>query len=648
MKNEITGYLSKSNLKNFNNFFKDFTRIYNKKNSPSNKSQNSNYYLLKKPKNPQSLTSRPLSLHYKNRKKIDEKIFENFKDKIRKKLKLLIQSHDRSRNSHRNLILFSNQTNTKSIETERVNSNCIINFVNDYENEFFSDSAYLNLNYNENEIFKNKSVYDKIVKEKIKYLKNNKDYNNDIKYEKNFKYGNYKKEINLTFDSLQISFKDLSLHSDVKDNNLKINLPFSLLPIFYYKGFESFLKFLSIIIKIEGDFENIIFQKDKINDALNNLKDFVKDYTNTDDSDEDIKFQETIKKSVKNVRLITKIKHLKPPILKKNKHFLKYNKFIFFWTSNTRTLVATITLPCIHLNIVENKIMINQFIDYELLFFLYERNFLNWEFYIIKYLSSYSQFRNIFQQISKTYNKNIFLKEPKTKINSFTDEHFMNVYTDQFNKNQIILFKSFYVNAIFIDLNLLQEKIYHIHFNFYHYLKLFQIAEYSNKIFFLIKFFEINKEFNTLNFKYEDFDKFNINTWMANIRRFSHKSLINHIHDSEEELFTVFEILPKKIRVELKRPRWSLIKIGNKEEIYKTCEIGTDLEKYLIYCMSDSGSESWTKLLNECLKRINEPVPILPSIHKKKTRKKTSQNFMFYPFEIDKGLNRRFSKILLK
>jgi hypothetical protein len=121
---------------------------------------------------------------------------------------------------------------------------------------------------------------------------------------------------------------------------------------------------------------------------------------------------------------------------------------------------------------------------------------------------------------------------------------------------------------------------------------------------------------------------------MANIRRFSHKSLINHIHDSEEELFTVFEILPKKIRVELKRPRWSLIKIGNKEEIRKSCEIGADLEKYLIYCMSDSGSESWTKLLNECLKRLNESVPILPSIHKMKTRKKTSQNFMLYIFFI--------------
>ena len=38
-----------------------------------------------------------------------------------------------------------------------------------------------------------------------------------------------------------------------------------------------------------------------------------------------------------------------------------------------------------------------------------------------------------------------FLKEPKTKINSFSKEVLYNIYIDQFNTNIILKFKSFYI-----------------------------------------------------------------------------------------------------------------------------------------------------------------------------------------------------------
>ena len=642
MKKENSSYLSKSDLRNINNAYKDFNRQDSKKNiSTLSKSQKSVYYLFKNPENNMQ------GLHYNN---IKGKLTLNFKAKIRQNLKNLAKSPETKRNYGRNLKFFFNNKKWQSIETRKNNSHCIINFINDYENDFFSETAYLNLRYNENEIFKGKSAYDKLVKEAIKNLKKNRNYQKDFKYEKNIKYGKYQKEIHLTFDSLQISFR--ALNSEDKQDKI-INFPFSLLPIFYYKGIEPFIKFLSTVIKIENNFENIIFDEDKVNDALNNLKDYNKENGgDIEDSDEENNDQNYLRHSTKDLNIDKKkIKHLKPVVLMKNNYFLKFNNFIFFWTSNTKTFVVTIILPYIHLNILENKIVIKHFIDFELLFFLYERNFFNWEYYIIKYFSSYSKFRNIFQQIgdlSKIYNKNISLKEPKIKINSFSDEHLMNIYTDQFNNNQIMIFKSFYVNVDFMDLNYLQEKIYHIHFNFYHYLKLYQISEYSNKIYFLIKFLEINKEYNTLNFNYEEFDKFNINLWMSNIKKFSNKSLINNINNGDEELFYVFDILPKKIKVELKRPRWTLIKIEDKEEIQKTCEIENELEKDLIDSMNDSSSESWTKLLNECLKKLNEPIPVIPIIHKKKTKIKISRKNMLSPLEIDKGYKRNISKVFLK
>ena len=43
--------------------------------------------------------------------------------------------------------------------------------------------------------------------------------------------------------------------------------------------------------------------------------------------------------------------------------------------------------------------------------------------------------------------------------------------------------------------------------------------------------------------------------------------------------------------------------IEYKNEIMKTWEIGNELEKELVNSIVDSGSDSWTKLLNECLKK---------------------------------------------
>ena len=46
--------------------------------------------------------------------------------------------------------------------------------------------------------------------------------------------------------------------------------------------------------------------------------------------------------------------------------------------------------------------------------------------------------------------------------------------------------------------------------------------------------------------------------------------------------------------------------------------------------MVDSGSDSWTKLLNEFLKKVDEPVPDLPPINKKKTLKRKHSRANLY------------------
>ena len=534
--------------------------------------------------------------------------------------------------------------NKGSFEIENINSNCMINFFNDYERQFFTDSAYLNMEYNESEIFRPKSVYDKFIKKQFNLIKNNKSYDQTSKFEKNLKYGKYKKDINLTLDSMEISFKDISLASNLPNKAVKFNIPFSLLPIFYYKGLEAFINFLAAIIKVENNFEIIYFDQEKINEALNRLKAYKDEKTENNEAENCFEFDIFLRKNIK----IKKPIQLKPQILKKTENIWNYNYFLFFWATNTKTFAVSIKLPCIHLNILENKIDINHFIDYELLFYLYQKEFINWEFYIIKYFSTYLKFRNIFQQIgskSKIYNQTIYLKEPKTKINSFTEEILINIYTDQFNNNQLLSFKSFYVKASIIDLNYHQEENYHIHFNFMHYVKLYQISEYSSKVVFLTKFIEVNKEFNTLDFNFEEFEKFNIETWIKNINEFSKKTL--NKKEEDEELFTEFSIFHKLIKVEFKAPSWSIIKLENDNEIKKNWEIGKDLEKDLVDSIVDSGSDSWTKLLNECLEKVNEPVPVLPIINKKKiVYKKHSKKNIYLSSDLNKRYKKRFSKLL--
>ena len=112
-----------------------------------------------------------------------------------------------------------------------------------------------------------------------------------------------------------ISLQDMSMPNDEQEKCFQINFPFALLPIFYFKGFETFIKFLSIVIKMENNFEKIIFREHKIYEAINDLKDYQIKNENEDDEKE------------KNIGLSNdslekeKPMELRPPILNKYKFF---------------------------------------------------------------------------------------------------------------------------------------------------------------------------------------------------------------------------------------------------------------------------------------------------------------------------------------
>ena len=134
---------------------------------------------------------------------------------------------------------------------------------------------------------------------------------------------------------------------------------------------------------------------------------------------------------------------------------------------------------------------------------------------------------------------------------------------------------------------------------------------------------EINNDIHTLNFNFQQYDSFDIKSWMDNIKKFSEKSLIKKNND-EEELYKELIIHKKYLKIEFKKPQWTIIKFENDKEISKTWEIGKELEDILVGSILHA--ENWTKLLNECLKKLDEPIPqiLLPLKKNKKNKDKNT------------------------
>ena len=466
-----------------------------------------------------------------------------------------------------------------------------INFLNDYEKYFFSNIDYSGLKYNATDIFKNNLKYRKIIKDKINQLKKFIFDKKTIKLEKNFRFGNEGKTINLSLTTLTIDLEEMGIPPEKQNKNLHLNLPISLLPLFYYKGIDTFQKLLAFIIVVEKNFEKIRFDEKAFEIAVNNIPEFDNNELRSNSLNAKLEFED-----------------LKSPILKRNNNFLNFNTFIFFWVTNTRSFITKITLPCIHLDIVDNNISIKNYIDYELLFYLFEKEFKFWEFYVMKYLSTYSKYRNIFEQLDrndKINNQIFYFKEPKTKINTFSQETLYNLYTDQNYHNEVLLFSSFFLTVNLSDEIFSLSKNYRIYFSFFQYVKLYDIAKYSNKIDFLSKFINVDTETHTLTFNFREYDEFDANIWMENIKKFSGNSLKNNSDlEEEEDLRCEFYVYNKKVKIEYIKPLWSVIKMTNEKEIIKTWKIGKEMEYYLIQSIINPNGGSWNNFLNECLEKL--------------------------------------------
>ena len=279
--------------------------------------------------------------------------------------------------------------------------------------------------------------------------------------------------------------------------------------------------------------------------------------------------------------------------------------FEYFWLTPKKSFILTIETPLITVEIPSNNSIVKKYIDFDLLFYMYSKNFVMWDFYIINYLFTYKNFREFLDNIysiPEKRNISFYITQPKKKVNLFTFYELTSIITREtkrkspvrqfyspkkenekndfnfYNSNENIdnkigtKDKNVFFNSTFIQKGLLavatfidtENKIYNeytFHFNLDH-LRKFQVMEmFVNKLSFFLKFLKIDYENKTISFDFDSFNEFNEFNWIENFNKYN----INYIKLLQQKIATHI-IKPKmsdefpgidkgtKIKIEIKCP----------------------------------------------------------------------------------------------
>ena len=535
---------------------------------------------------------------------------------------------------------------------------------NDYFN--FTGDEYKELNYDENNIFGKKEYYLNLIKSYIDNFMNKEqiEENTEHKKEKIFDKNRKKKKIILTLDSIKVQIYDKDKENNDEDNiNIPIfeyNLPFDFLPLFYYKGEEKFKIFLSKIIEWDHINKKFILNENQgkiFQDILINCPDFNKQMKEEKGkrnsqykSDDTVKqarakFNATMgnKRGLKNATLLIKLptanfqnkeeqsyaqtmagqipnnylsnlygennrfnitdkKNIYPS--EKENNYINYNVFEFLWLTPNNTFKVSIKMPLISIIIPKNNICVNKYIDFDLLFFLYENGFKYWDFYLAKYLTSFKSFRTLLEDINsinESWNKRFYLTHPRIRTYSFNNFKIINIVsikhsdilenlidglmsgnedkkenkikTDksmekeknnnnnennnennierkeepiQYTKaeetiqNSTLIMKSFMAIVRFADIKTMKAQEFKIYFNFAQFLKFQKLEKFIDKISFLIKYIDINYLHKKVSMNYKALDNFDENQWIKDYKQYNIHYFNTISNESKKEIPQTF------------------------------------------------------------------------------------------------------------
>ena len=485
---------------------------------------------------------------------------------------------------------------------------------------FYDEDYYYNdLKYNEKEIFGHKEEYLNYIKDELNYfLKKEKEL--DIKTDllqvfNTKKYG----KIELFLKSARFEVIDIESYKNEEKNILSINIPFHLMCLIYlFNGEQIYYLIIILIKKFKVDYihetaekiPNISNQEKK--EIFLEILDMLKfeeeenivfnfDQKNYERYYSKLKFLEKIKevtdmlkynnfltvffKDHNKIQMIDNSNNniYNTPNYKSNikKNFdTNINKYTLFIVSLQKKYKINFYLPEIELIFNDYKKQMNHFIDKELFLYLYQNNFMYWDYYVLHYLFSYKNFRKFMNGVLSIRNRtprnlkrnnNYFLSKIKLKTDfndNYKDNYFLqnriistsinkyhltNSYSYEMNLNEncyeftflfsnnvnisIYKLKSYILYVFFTNIN--KPVIYEFNFNYQQMKILYFISLFEFLTVFLKRLLYIKDDIINLDYSY--FDSFSnmtnqeIFNYFRDVHKMDEGSKLNNFVDNQSQ-----------------------------------------------------------------------------------------------------------------
>ncbi len=350
-----------------------------------------------------------------------------------------------------NLSYKDRNLNIRNLKTQHSNIRIISDSV------LLEDNNYYKLKYDEKKIFtrlNNQLIkkYDMYIIDKINYFKENENLNLTYKLHKS--YENEENLFDLNLKSIKFSFYNLT---DKNKKPIKFYLPFTYLPLFYYKDFSMFRYILLSLIQFDEEEEKIIINEKGLKSFLKTSYLFKKK-SNLKNPSFSINNNDNINNNNDNIN---------------NELFMDLTGdiYYFIWNTPKYTFKVQILLPLIEIKFFNINVITSLFIHRDLILYLLMNNFLDWDFYMVNYLITYKKFRIFYEKNQSKLNEN-----RNKKINQYIILPKIVNYIDKLNIQKSFLF--FHTN---------EEKINSI--NIIYTFKL-EVQKYQKKFFFPFTFYQ--------------------------------------------------------------------------------------------------------------------------------------------------------------
>lgn len=400
---------------------------------------------------------------------------------------------------------------------------------------FEKRNEFENLKYNEEEIFHREDHYYAFIRDKIKELKSKgNEINKNAKITRKFESSKGNLELTLYCAKIEIN---------CEYRTFSYEIPFELLPLIYNLTSEEIQLMFSAFLDAKMFSKEVSIDKAKshmesafisaLSKAINSRSEFIANTNNINEENYEIislfKLRNEnnendlltydIQEGEVNANII--VDRIKAKEKSKKKLFTKSKNFNFSWATKGNIYNFSISMPEIMLSFNTIKKQVNINANSELMLYLIEKNFVNWDFYCVYYLFSFKTFREFVKSLysktrkgksEKNEKKQIeFLSLNRRKKENFdfiiNETKFSFLFTDDlYDMNHLLILKSFSIYVYFRRLN--ANKIFAFDFNFNQMRILFLISKRENLKNFIRKILICDFAKSEIRFDYTFFDLF--------------------------------------------------------------------------------------------------------------------------------------------